>query len=110
VTERNGWLSWSPVPGGGVAPLMSMLDNLIGVHDDRDEEGEHHVDEEGAEEVEIRLAVHPHRPRLNKTEVNKGEIVTDVQDDGRHSKGPHGENINSRNQKEAAAIAFIVKS
>ncbi len=52
------------LPGGGVAPLMSMLDNLIGVHDDRDEEGEHHVDEEGAEEVEVRLAVHPHRPRL----------------------------------------------
>ncbi len=55
------------LPGGGVAPLMSMLDNLVGVHDDRDEEGEHHVDEEGAEEVEVRLAVHPHRPRLNKT-------------------------------------------
>jgi len=41
-----------------------MLDNLIGVHDDRDEEGEHHVDEEGAEEVEVHLAVHPHRPGL----------------------------------------------
>ncbi len=58
------------IPSGGVAPLMSMLDNLIGVHDDRDEEGEHHVDEEGAEEVEVRLAVHPHRPRLNK---NRGK-------------------------------------
>ncbi len=68
----------SPVPCGGVAPLMSMLDNLIGVHDDRDEEGEHHVDEEGAEEVEVRLAVHPHRPRLKiKSGVNNGEIVTD---------------------------------
>jgi hypothetical protein len=54
------------LPGGGVAPLMSMLDNLIGVHDDRDEEGEHHVDEDGAEEVEVRLAVHPHRPRLKQ--------------------------------------------
>jgi hypothetical protein len=56
---------------------MSMLDNLVGVHDDRDKEGEHHVDEERAEEVEVRLAVHPHRPRLNKTGGNNGKIITD---------------------------------
>ena len=41
-----------------------MLDYLVGVHNDGDEEGEDHVDEERAEEVEVGLAVHPHRPGL----------------------------------------------
>jgi len=59
-------VGWFVLPSGGVAAVMVVLDHLIGVHDDRDEEGEDHVDEEGAEEVEVGLAVHPHTPRLGR--------------------------------------------
>jgi hypothetical protein len=35
------------------------LDRLIGVHDDRDEDAEHHVYEEADEDVEVQAAVPP---------------------------------------------------
>ena len=35
---------------------IAVLDDLVGVHDDRDEQGEHHVDEQTDEEVEVDTA------------------------------------------------------
>ena len=35
------------------ALVVAVLDDLVGVHDDRDEEGEDDVDEEADEEVEV---------------------------------------------------------
>jgi len=48
-------------PAGRKAIVVAVLDDLIGVHDDGDEEGEHHIDEEADEGVEIKPAVNPHR-------------------------------------------------
>jgi len=50
-------------PVGWEAPLVAVLDDLVGVHDDRDEEREHHVDEQAYKGVEVDSAVHPHRQR-----------------------------------------------
>ena len=36
--------------------LVVVLDHLVRVHDDRDEQGEHHVDEQTDEEVEVDTA------------------------------------------------------
>ena len=36
--------------------VVAVLDDLVGVHDDRDEQGEHHVDEQTDEEVEVDTA------------------------------------------------------
>ena len=33
--------------------VIAVLDDLVGVHDDRDEEGEHHVDEEADEYIQV---------------------------------------------------------
>ena len=38
------------------ALVVAVLDDLVGVHDDRDEEGEDDVDEEADEEVEVDTA------------------------------------------------------
>lgn len=40
------------------------LDGLVGVGDERDEEAEHHVDEDGDEGVEVEPAEKPHRVTL----------------------------------------------
>ena len=44
----------------GEALVVTVLDDLIGVHNDGDKEGEHHVDEEANEYVEVDAAVDPH--------------------------------------------------
>ena len=50
-------------PVGGKAALVAILDDLVGVHDDGDEEGQHHVDEQADERVQVHPAVHPHGKR-----------------------------------------------
>ena len=41
---------------GWKAFIVAVLDDLVGVHDDRDEQGEHHVDEQTDEEIEVDTA------------------------------------------------------
>ena len=51
VKLRRGVKLLQPVRGE--TALVAVLDDLVGVHDDRDEEGEHHVDEEADEYIQV---------------------------------------------------------
>ena len=42
------------------ATLITVLDDLIGIHDDGDEEGKDNIDEQAYEGVQVHPAVHPH--------------------------------------------------
>ena len=44
--------------------VIAVLDDLVGVHDDRDEQGEHHVDEQTDEEVEVDTAEENYMRRM----------------------------------------------
>ena len=59
--------------------LVVVLDHLVRVHDDRDEEGEDHVDEEADETVKVDPAEHPNQDRLmHGDRVEGGEHVVPV--------------------------------
>jgi hypothetical protein len=58
------------VPVSWESSLVTVLDNLVGVHDDGDEEGEHHVDEKAHKGVEVHPAVHPNCKRFLKIKKN----------------------------------------
>ena len=46
-------------PGRGEAVGVVVLDDLVGVHDDGDEQGEDNIDEEAYEGIEVDSAVDP---------------------------------------------------
>ena len=58
--ESSGYICFSFAnllqPVGWKAFVVAVLDDLVGVHDDRDEQGQHHVDEQTDEEVEVNTA------------------------------------------------------
>ena len=59
--------------------LVVVLDHLVRVHDDRDEEGEDHVDEETDETVKVDPAEHPNQDRLmHGDRVEGGEHVVPI--------------------------------
>lgn len=64
--RRVGAFGNEPVQFGHLRHVLGLLgDGVVGSGDERDEERQHHVDEERDEGVEIELTEHPHqRPAL----------------------------------------------
>lgn len=77
-------------PVGWKAFVVAVLDDLVGVHDDRDEQGEHHVDEQTDEEVEVDTAVDPDRQGpFHGDRVESGKHVVAVDQTEQTLTGAH---------------------
>ena len=84
IPEPFGWESGAPPTSCGVdypgpAGVTSYLDGVVGVRDERDEERQHHVDEEGDEGVEVGPAEQPHHGVLVLQLGEGGEHVVAVE-------------------------------
>ena len=77
-------------PFDGETPVIAVLDNLVGVHDDGDEEGEDHVGEQAHEHVQVHAAVGPHHrgPVLREC-VKRREHVVPVDEREERLRGGH---------------------
>jgi len=74
----------------GEALVVAVLDDLVGVHDDRDEQGEDNVDEEADEEVEVDSAVNPDwQCPLHRNWVESGKHVVPVDQTEEALAGAH---------------------